>query len=384
MKLLAIKPSKWLTVSLSALLLSAAFLGLALAEDDFAAEGERRAKLAGSELLGTPAPQRQLTTLAGDKINLDELYGNKPVYIKFWATWCVPCRQQMPGFKKIYQEYGDKLQVIAVNTGISDDSNSVGAFVKKAGLKMPVTIDDGSLARAFKLRVTPQHFLIDKNGRIAYVGHQDDEAFHQALEQAIAGNHSNGPSANAQADSGSAVVGSLAEQASGYELGAEVSPMSLKALDNSDYPLPSAARHGKATGLVFFAPWCEWYLAESEPKTAKSCQLVRERAEQFAADVAADNATAESVTVDNAVQWLHLSSNLWSTQADLVEYQSNYHTRLPIVFDEDGSLFERFGVTQLPTIVFIDETGKITEKVSLRAPDFAQRLESLLADLKRK
>ncbi|QYJ91090.1 redoxin family protein [Shewanella halotolerans] len=380
MKLQTINPFKWLTVSLSTLLLSTAFLGQALAEDDYAAEGERRAKLAGSELLGTPAPRRQLTTLAGDKINLGELYGNKPVYIKFWATWCVPCRQQMPGFEKIYQEYGDKLQVIAVNTGISDDSNSVGAFVKKTGLKMPVTIDDGSLARAFKLRVTPQHFLIDKNGRIAYVGHQDDEAFHQALEQVIAGTPS----------SGSAVAGELAEPtsvsepASGYELGAEVTSMTLRALDNSDYPLPSPVRHGKATGLVFFAPWCEWYLAESEPKTAKSCQLVRERVEQFTADLAADDTTAENATADNAVQWLHLSSNLWSTQDDLVEYQSNYHTRLPIVFDEDGSLFERFGVTQLPTIVFIDETGKITEKVSLRAPDFTERLESLLADLERK
>lgn len=135
------KLSRLLIMSLSTLLLSSAFVGPSVASDDFAAEGERRAKVAGNELIGAPAPELTVTTLAGDSLNLGEIYGKKPVYIKFWATWCVPCRQQMPGFEDIYQQYGDELQVIAVNTGISDDNNSVTAFVKKAGL----TIDRKSV-----------------------------------------------------------------------------------------------------------------------------------------------------------------------------------------------------------------------------------------------
>ncbi|WP_345882062.1 redoxin domain-containing protein [Shewanella algae] len=350
------KLSKLLIVCLLTPFLSVVFGGQASAEDDFAAEGERRAKLAGSELIGTLAPQRELTTLTGETLNLQQLYGSKPVYIKFWATWCVPCRQQMPGFEKIYQQYGEKLQVIAVNTGISDDINSVGAFVKQAGLNMPVTIDDGTLARAFKLRVTPQHFLVDRSGRIAYVGHQDDEAFHQALEAVIAD----------KGENKAPLSGTVAEKASGYEVGDKLASLRLTSIDNIDYPLPSTTRQGKATGLVFFAPWCEWYLAESEPDTAKSCRLVREMVEQSASN--------------GKSQWLHISTNLWSSRTDLVEYQTNYQTRLPIVFDEEGSLFGQFGVTQLPTIVFIDESGKVTEKVSRQALDFAERLQVLLSD----
>ncbi|MCG9747303.1 redoxin domain-containing protein [Shewanella sp. Isolate8] len=350
---LTLKRSKLLIKSFSALFLFTVFAGQALAEDDFAAEGERRAKLAGSELLGTPAPQRQLTTLAGETLNLGELYGNKPVYIKFWATWCVPCRQQMPGFEEIYQQYGDKLQVISVNTGISDDINSVSAFIKKEGLTMPVTIDDGSLARAFKLRVTPQHFLIDKSGRIAYVGHQDDEAFHQALEEVASGS---------VADA-APLSGVVAERVSGYQLGDKLASLALRSIDDTYHPLPSSDQQGKATGLVFFSPWCEWYLVDSEPETAKSCQLVREMVEQSASN--------------SKTQWLHVSTNLWASQAELAQYQTNYHTRLPIVFDEEGTLFGRFGVTQLPTIVYIDESGRITEKVSAKAADFIDRLKSL-------
>ncbi|MCH4294898.1 redoxin family protein [Shewanella sp. 3B26] len=344
-------------MSLSTLLLSSAFVGPSVASDDFAAEGERRAKVAGNELIGAPAPELTVTTLAGDSLNLGEIYGKKPVYIKFWATWCVPCRQQMPGFEDIYQQYGDELQVIAVNTGISDDNNSVTAFVKKAGLTMPMTIDDGSLARAFNLRVTPQHFLIDTSGHIAYVGHQDDEAFHQALKEVVAG-------AAAKPELSESQTNAVAKKAQVIERGDELSSLTLTALDKTDYPLPSTAKPGKATGLVFFAPWCEWYLAESEPATAKACQQVREMVEQHAAN--------------SKAQWLHVSGNLWSSEADLAEYQTNYAPRLPIVFDEQGSLFGQFGVSQLPTVVYIDEHGKVTEKVSPKAPDFSERLNALL------
>lgn len=101
------------------------------ADDDYSAEGERRAKAAGESLVGTPAPQMKMTTIDGKAIDLADLYGKKPVYIKFWATWCVPCSEQMPSFEDIYKKYGDKVQVIAVNTGISDNIKSVTEFSKK-------------------------------------------------------------------------------------------------------------------------------------------------------------------------------------------------------------------------------------------------------------
>lgn len=53
-------------------------------------------------ILGTPAPAIKLTTIDGDTIDLSELYGKKAVYLKFWATWCIPCRAQMPHFENVY------------------------------------------------------------------------------------------------------------------------------------------------------------------------------------------------------------------------------------------------------------------------------------------
>ena len=111
----------------------------------YAAEGEHLGEAAGAHMIGQPAPPVAVTTIDGEKIDLGALYGKKPVYLKFWATWCVPCRQQMPGFEKIYESLGDKIQIIAVDIGLSDDEASVRAYRKKFGLRMPIVIDDGLL-----------------------------------------------------------------------------------------------------------------------------------------------------------------------------------------------------------------------------------------------
>src|ERR1700687_6047134 len=94
----------------------------------YAAEGEQLGKVAAAGLIGQPAPAVSVTTIDGEKIDLAKLYGHKPVYLKFWATWCVPCRQQMPGFEKLYQSLGDRIQVIAVDFGFNDDEAAVRAY----------------------------------------------------------------------------------------------------------------------------------------------------------------------------------------------------------------------------------------------------------------
>src|SRR5882757_8210863 len=63
---------------------------------------EPKAAAAGPHDVGALAPVMALKTLDGDTIDLAKLYGAKPVYLKFWATWCIPCREQMPKFKRIY------------------------------------------------------------------------------------------------------------------------------------------------------------------------------------------------------------------------------------------------------------------------------------------
>ena len=162
----------------------------ARAEED---PGQARAEAAGSALLGQAAPAASLRMLDGQPLDLGTLYGKKPVYLKFWATWCVPCRQQMPGFEKDFEEMGDKIAVVAVDVGFSETEARIRTYRQDHGLKMPIAIDDGSLATALNLRVTPTHVVIGRDGRILYVGHLADDKLHQALAQAVA--ESGGPAA---------------------------------------------------------------------------------------------------------------------------------------------------------------------------------------------
>src|SRR6202790_2848187 len=81
--------------------------------------GQQRAEAAGRGLVGSPAPRLVLKTIDGDTIDLGNLYGKKAVYLKFWATWCVPCREQMPHFERTYESEGSDVAVIAVNAGFN-------------------------------------------------------------------------------------------------------------------------------------------------------------------------------------------------------------------------------------------------------------------------
>jgi len=144
--------------------------------------GQQRAEAAGHDLLGTPAPRLVLKTIDGDTIDLGGLYGKKAVYLKFWATWCVPCRQQMPHFQHTYETAGADLAVIAVNVGFNDSVEAIRKYQKQLGITMPIVFDgDAAIAGAFNVRVTPQHIVIGRDGRIRYVGHLADERLDAAL-----------------------------------------------------------------------------------------------------------------------------------------------------------------------------------------------------------
>ena len=83
---------------------SVALVGLTLGAADGATRtlsGQARAETAGHELVGSPAPSLVLHTIDNQTVDLTRLYGEKAVYLKFWATWCVPCRQQMPHFEHV-------------------------------------------------------------------------------------------------------------------------------------------------------------------------------------------------------------------------------------------------------------------------------------------
>ena len=112
------------------------------------------------------APDFQLTTLGGEAVSSETLRG-KVVLVNFWATWCPPCRVEMPGFQRIYSDRKDDGFVIL---GISTDATGtagVKKFLTERGITYPVAMATGEVVRSFGgANVLPTSFLIDRQGVI--------------------------------------------------------------------------------------------------------------------------------------------------------------------------------------------------------------------------
>ncbi len=312
------------------------------AHADEAGSGASRAKLAGKALIGQPGPAAVLQTIDGQRIDLASYYGKKPVYLKFWATWCVPCREQMPAFEKSFQQYGDKLAVVAVNAGYSDTETEVKSYRAQHGLHMPIVIDDGSLAASLNLRVTPQHIVIGRDGRIQHIGHLHDKELEKALQRAVS-------------ESAPASPVALAPQATPARAAFKVGDVA------QGLPLPAA--QGKPRALMFFSPWCESYLRESRPATAQACQRVREEAEALAATP--------------GVEWLAVASPVWSSDKEVAEFARSKKSRMAMRLDKDGTLFNAFSVRQIPSIVLLDRQGRVARVMGPDDRGLAQAVQAL-------
>ena len=107
-----------------------------------------------------------LTDLNGKKVSLSDFRGKK-VYLNFWASWCPPCRLEMPDIQEVYEKYKDKdLVVLAVNLG--EDKNTIKSFIDKNKYSFSVLMDsDQSVALAYNITSIPVSYFIDKEGNVA-------------------------------------------------------------------------------------------------------------------------------------------------------------------------------------------------------------------------
>ncbi|MBS0396538.1 MAG: redoxin domain-containing protein [Proteobacteria bacterium] len=302
-----------------------------------ATTGDGLVATAAAGLVGTPAPRLVLTTIDGQRLDLGQLYGRRPVYLKFWATWCVPCREQMPHLKRTYARYRRDLEVIAINVGFNDPPAEVAAFRRAVGLQMPVVRDDGTAAAALHLRVTPQHVVIGRDGRILYVGHQADARLEAALSAALA------PRAAAT------VSAAAAPAPLHYAIGERLPTLAAPGIDGAPLAVsdPDAAR---PTIVVFLSPWCESYLAQSRPAVAAGCRALRERVTEAAATA--------------GTRWVGLASGLWATAEDLRAYRAAHDPGIPLALDASGDLFRAFDVSDLPAAVVVDAQGRLVRRLA--------------------
>ena len=119
---------------------------------------------------GFAAPDFTLKTPGGEEYTLSELKRNA-VLVNLWATWCPPCRAEMPTIEKIYQEYKDQgLAVLAVDMTYQDDPAKVAPFVQKYGLTFPILLEEtGNVGALYQLRSIPSSYFINRAGIIQEV-----------------------------------------------------------------------------------------------------------------------------------------------------------------------------------------------------------------------
>ena len=147
-------------------------LALALIWTLFSADktGSTTAGLIPAPQAGFLAPDFTLETLDGESVTLSD-YRGKVVLVNFWATWCPPCKAEMPAFEETYNDYANKdFVILAVNATQQDNLASITSFQAEYGLSFPIALDnDNTVYRAYQVRSLPTSFFVDKEGVISEV-----------------------------------------------------------------------------------------------------------------------------------------------------------------------------------------------------------------------
>jgi peroxiredoxin len=119
---------------------------------------------------GFLAPDFSLQTPEGETIVLSELRG-QAVLVNLWATWCPPCRAEMPAIQKLYDEYKDQgFVALAVNMTYQDDARAIAPFIQEYNLSFPILLEQtGEMARKYELRSLPSSYFINRAGIVQEV-----------------------------------------------------------------------------------------------------------------------------------------------------------------------------------------------------------------------
>lgn len=120
----------------------------------------------GGLKIGVKAPDFELKTLDGKQAKLSD-YRGKKILLNFWATWCPPCKEEMPAMEKFHQKAGSDVVILAVNI---DPENDVKAFAKEMGVTFPILLDSqqakNPVNEKYQVLSIPTTYFIDKDGII--------------------------------------------------------------------------------------------------------------------------------------------------------------------------------------------------------------------------
>ena len=132
---------------------------------------------------GRMAPPLALEDLAGKTHRLAD-YRGKVVLVNFWATWCEPCRAEMPSMDKLRAAHVGKLEVLAVN--LAEPKSRVEKYAKTVPLGFPLLLDtDSTASKTWKAKLLPASYLVDRGGRVRYVAFGEVDWTSEAVRKAV-------------------------------------------------------------------------------------------------------------------------------------------------------------------------------------------------------
>lgn len=138
---------------------------------------------------GFAAPDFSLELMGGGEVTLSDLRG-QAVIVNLWASWCPPCRAEMPAMQRLYEANQARgLAILAINTAYQDSMASAEAFIREYGLTFPIPLDrTGEVAGRYQLMALPTTFFIDPEGIIQQVvigGPMSEAALQVAVESLL-------------------------------------------------------------------------------------------------------------------------------------------------------------------------------------------------------
>ncbi len=136
--------------------------------------------------VGNLAPDFTLDDLEGGKVRLSDLRGSA-VFINFWATWCPPCRAEMPEIEAVHQKYKDK-GVVVIGVDIMESESTVRRFIQQGGYTWTFAMDtSGEVSAQYNINAIPTSYFIDREGiiRAVNIGAMTKRAMEDKLAEAM-------------------------------------------------------------------------------------------------------------------------------------------------------------------------------------------------------
>ncbi len=121
-----------------------------------------------ADVIGNPAPDFTLKSRSGENVKLSELRG-EVVMINFWASWCAPCRQEMPLLEDIYKKYSE-LGFVLLGVNVEEDASKAMELLREIPVSFPILYDNANeVSKRYKVVAMPTTVMVDRDGTMRYL-----------------------------------------------------------------------------------------------------------------------------------------------------------------------------------------------------------------------